>query len=112
MCKNLYKSIAVALIALLANFVLANTVFVHTHLSASGIPVTHSHPYLPGGHSHSSVSFDSIGGFNCAASAFEGSATLLSTAPAAVYCRMAVGDIRATEVGFINCTTLRGPPCA
>lgn len=112
MAKRLYKSVALALIALLVNFVFANTVFVHTHISDSGRQVTHSHPYLPGGHSHTQTSLDQIGSFNLAASAFQS----VAPAPAPeIWCRVCaiVGEtVSSPVVGYTGHAPLRGPPAA
>lgn len=61
------------MICLFVHFVMANSVFMHTHIGVDGSAVTHSHPYLPGsGHSHTSQAMTAIGSFNAAASGIEG----------------------------------------
>ncbi|MDE6383848.1 MAG: hypothetical protein K2J17_07870 [Paramuribaculum sp.] len=110
MVKRLYKSVALVLMVLLVNFVFANTVFIHTHMSATGCPVTHSHPYLPGGHSHTQSSMDQIGSFNLAASAFQGAVSI--EAPVAHEERSAITDeaVCPSAVGYTGHAPLRGPP--
>lgn len=112
MAKRLYKSVALMLIALLVNFVFANTVFVHTHLSDTGCPVTHSHPYLPGAHGHTQSSLDQIGNFNLTASAFQGAVAI--DAPVVYDEEIAIVDelIRPSVVGYTGHAPLRGPPAA
>ncbi len=75
------KFFAVALIGLFVNFMFVNTVFTHTHRMADGSLMSHSHPYQPStSHSHSTSLLSLISGFNSAASAFQGIASIFLAA--------------------------------
>lgn len=61
MKSRLRDILALLMIVVSVNFMLSNTVFVHTHYTPDGRAVSHSHPYLPSGdgsHSHSQHSLD------------------------------------------------------
>lgn len=65
------------MIALVVNFVAANTVSMHTHQLADGTTLVHSHPYYPAAsHSHTGAAIDSISAMNISASSFLESAVL------------------------------------
>lgn len=99
------------ILCLFVNFVLSNSVFMHTHVGADGHRITHSHPYMPSGqHSHQAAQFDQIAGFNAAAAAFD-----VPAAPAAVpyrtatVCTAGLTVLHEATAGVASCA-LRGPP--
>lgn len=99
------------LVGLFVNFVMANTVFLHTHTSFDGHVVAHSHPYIPGaGHSHSGAAMESISGFNTAADTMEPTAALSIPSAPSSWATLYIGC--ATGLSSITRATspLRGPP--
>ncbi len=58
--QGIQRLIATLLVAIFAMYYCESTLFVHTHQYLGGT-VTHSHPFLPGGHhSHSATEFQTI----------------------------------------------------
>ena len=99
------------LIGAFVNFVFANSVFMHTHMSVDGHTVTHSHPYLPTqGHTHTSAALGLIASFNVAADAFEGTSVAPVYEPSAL-----IGNVYEELCDICVCfktaaSALRGPP--
>lgn len=95
----------------MAHFVMANTVFMHTHRGFDGNTVTHSHPYLPsGGHAHSQQALDALSLFNAAAGAFNVSAVVAVAAYTAAFTVLADACHSSALVRVVKVFGLRGPP--
>lgn len=103
------------MIVVSVNFMLSNTVFVHTHYTPDGRAVSHSHPYLPSGdgsHSHSQHSLDQIQSFNLASASFNTSAPMVLDYVCGKGMAIEPQAVQHACIAIITGYPLRAPPCA
>lgn len=107
--RILYRVFGVLLAALFLSHYAGATLFVHTHNTVDGRPITHSHPYLPSSaHGHSAAGFAAI----------EALTHLLfyAASTAVLVVLVAQGLVRRVERSVATCAArfdwspLRGPP--
>lgn len=110
---RLLRLLSAFVIAVFVNFVFANTVFMHSHVTDDGLRVCHSHPYIPSaqGHSHSACANSAIAQFNAATAAMSASwgvalPQVSVTATAVVYEPAEL----CVQTAHALCIDTRGPP--
>lgn len=106
------RIVTILMMFVLAHFVLANTVFMHSHRCFDGNVVTHSHPYLPSAHhNHSQQALDSISVLNIMAGSMNAS-PYLSVGAAYIYAYAIIADACSTAAPTrdVHISALRGPP--
>lgn len=97
----------------LAYFMTANTIFMHTHRCIDGNVVTHSHPYVPSSHhTHSAQAFGAIDAFNLAAGSLNTAAATVLPAASGVFVVIDFPSFIRIYVGNTIHFGLRAPPCA
>lgn len=109
--KQLGKLLNILLMCVFVNFVFANTVFIHSHVLADGIRITHSHPYLPShSHSHSSHSLDNIAAGNTIAGAFSAPGAINAPIAGQEYALIVASPSGPTLTRTLAAMPNRGPP--
>lgn len=99
------------MVCLFVNFVMANSVFMHTHICVDGSRVTHSHPYMPGTcHTHTSQALTAIGAFNAAAAGMESSSGQMGADAPAEWHRVYGCAVPHVCAVVLKAAGERGPP--
>lgn len=109
--KRVYKFAVIALIGVFVSFMLANTVFIHSHSLADGTHISHSHPYNPStGHTHSANALSLINAFNCTVISFQGLLPLVLALIASLVTIYSCGNIVDVSPKENSTASLRAPP--
>ncbi len=95
----------------MVHFVMANTVFMHTHRCFDGHTVTHSHPYLPSAHhTQSQQALDSLSIFNAVAGSMDVSPYVSVADAESAFTVIADKCLVFVTVAFLRVSGLRDPP--
>lgn len=111
MKKTLTRLTAITVATLFLIFMLGNTAFTHIHTLDNGNVIAHSHPYLPGNHTHSQAQLSGINLLNISAGQVAAAVPVAAPAPATVSVAPAADRVPAATVTILRRTIpRRGPP--